>query len=132
VPRARYRASSVVVGKRLCLFGGHDGSRHLNDVHLYRSTDLVWIASLVETRFRLAGRLFLILSNLAGVMPACARRGTQPCCSKIRSAIPCARHDLTSISTGDKALHRFLVTVMSQLCMEITRCSSLEAAPEAQ
>ena len=35
VPRARYRATCVVHSACMYLFGGHDGTRHLNDVHVY-------------------------------------------------------------------------------------------------
>ena len=35
VPRARYRATCVVHSGCMYLFGGHDGTRHLNDVHVF-------------------------------------------------------------------------------------------------
>ena len=35
VPRARYRATCVVHAGCMYLFGGHDGTRHLNDVHVF-------------------------------------------------------------------------------------------------
>ncbi|DAZ95611.1 TPA: hypothetical protein N0F65_000094 [Lagenidium giganteum] len=42
VPRPRYR-SSLVVHKHSCiLFGGHDGSRHLNDVHVFNFSLRSW------------------------------------------------------------------------------------------
>lgn len=42
VPRPRYRSSLVVHNHTCVLFGGHDGSRHLNDVHVYDFDTRVW------------------------------------------------------------------------------------------
>ncbi|KAK1947197.1 Leucine-zipper-like transcriptional regulator 1 [Phytophthora citrophthora] len=42
VPRPRYRSSLVVHNRTCVLFGGHDGSRHLNDVHVYDFDTRVW------------------------------------------------------------------------------------------
>uniref|UniRef100_A0A7S2R715 BTB domain-containing protein n=1 Tax=Mucochytrium quahogii TaxID=96639 RepID=A0A7S2R715_9STRA len=41
-PQARYRASCVAHGDNMYLFGGHDGSRHLNDVHIFSWTLKSW------------------------------------------------------------------------------------------
>ena len=35
VPRARYRASLVAHQSTCILFGGHDGSKHLKDTHIF-------------------------------------------------------------------------------------------------
>ena len=42
VPRARYRATCVVHHHSMYLFGGHDGTRHLNDVHTFDFDQRVW------------------------------------------------------------------------------------------
>lgn len=42
VPRARYRATCVVHQYSMYLFGGHDGTRHLNDVHTFDFDQRVW------------------------------------------------------------------------------------------
>lgn len=45
-PRARYRATAVVHENTdsLLLFGGHDGTRHLNDTHVYDFRSKAWSA----------------------------------------------------------------------------------------
>ena len=44
-PRARYRATCVVHEKSrtMILFGGHDGSRHLSDTHVFHFDTQTWI-----------------------------------------------------------------------------------------
>lgn len=42
IPRARYRASLNVFEKSCILFGGHDGAKHLNDVHVFQFETSVW------------------------------------------------------------------------------------------
>ena len=44
-PRARYRATCVVHEPSHCmlLFGGHDGSRHLADTHMFDFENKVWL-----------------------------------------------------------------------------------------
>ena len=42
VPRARYRATCVVHDQAMYLFGGHDGTRHLNDVHVFDFGTRAW------------------------------------------------------------------------------------------
>jgi len=39
VPKARYRSTCVVAGRKMVLFGGHDGTKHLNDTHLFDFED---------------------------------------------------------------------------------------------
>lgn len=41
-PRARYRASSVVYKDKLILYGGHDGTRHIPDIHFFDFTTRSW------------------------------------------------------------------------------------------
>ena len=48
VPRARYRTSCVVNRKKMYLFGGHDGSRHLNDVHVFSFDTQSWATMKTE------------------------------------------------------------------------------------
>lgn len=47
-PRARYRATTVVSNSQMILFGGHDGTRHLNDIHVLDLDSLQWSAPAVE------------------------------------------------------------------------------------
>ncbi|OQR97124.1 hypothetical protein ACHHYP_20629 [Achlya hypogyna] len=47
-PRPRYRASLVTHKSTCILFGGHDGSRHLNDVHIFNFALRSWSMLLVE------------------------------------------------------------------------------------
>ena len=42
MPRCRYRASCVVHKDQMIMFGGHDGSRHLNDTNIYNFLTSVW------------------------------------------------------------------------------------------
>lgn len=46
-PRERYRATTVVHQKYLILYGGHDGTRHLNDTYILDLDAKLW--SLLET-----------------------------------------------------------------------------------
>lgn len=41
-PRARYRATTVVHKDLIILFGGHDGTRHLNDTFTFDITTNTW------------------------------------------------------------------------------------------
>lgn len=41
-PRARYRATTVVHKNLLILYGGHDGTRHLSDTHIFDIVNRVW------------------------------------------------------------------------------------------
>ena len=41
--RARYRATCVVHEHNMYLFGGHDGTRHLNDVHVFDFNERTWM-----------------------------------------------------------------------------------------
>ncbi|MGK3739686.1 MAG: hypothetical protein ACI8RD_014480 [Bacillariaceae sp.] len=41
-PRARYRATTVVYKNLLILYGGHDGTRHLSDTHIFDIVNRVW------------------------------------------------------------------------------------------
>lgn len=41
-PRARYRATTVVHKNLMILFGGHDGTRHLNDTFTFDLENKVW------------------------------------------------------------------------------------------
>lgn len=43
-PRARYRATTVVHKDTMILFGGHDGTRHLNDTYLFDLHTKTWSA----------------------------------------------------------------------------------------
>ena len=47
-PRARYRATIVVHKAHIILYGGHDGSRHLNDTHVFDIENCVWSPLLTE------------------------------------------------------------------------------------
>jgi hypothetical protein len=42
LPRARYRATVCVRENLLFLFGGHDGTKHLNDVNLFNFDKRQW------------------------------------------------------------------------------------------
>ena len=42
VPRARYRATCVVHSGCMVVFGGHDGTRHLNDVYSFDFAASIW------------------------------------------------------------------------------------------
>ena len=41
-PRARYRSTACVRSDTMILFGGHDGTRHLADVHLFDFVNRAW------------------------------------------------------------------------------------------
>jgi hypothetical protein len=41
-PRARYRSTACVRRDTMILFGGHDGTRHLADVHLFDFVNMTW------------------------------------------------------------------------------------------
>lgn len=41
-PRARYRSTACVQRDMMILFGGHDGTRHLADVHLFDFVNQAW------------------------------------------------------------------------------------------
>ncbi len=41
-PRARYRSTACVYRDMMILFGGHDGTRHLADVHLFDFVNQAW------------------------------------------------------------------------------------------
>ncbi|KAF4701307.1 hypothetical protein FOZ62_017335, partial [Perkinsus olseni] len=45
-PRARYRTSAVVHKDSMLVFGGHDGSKHLNDFYMFDFFTSTW--ALVE------------------------------------------------------------------------------------
>ena len=47
VPKARYRSSAVTYGDRMFVFGGHDGTRHLEDLHSFDFSSQSW--TLVQT-----------------------------------------------------------------------------------
>lgn len=42
LPRARYRSTCVTYDRSMYVFGGHDGTRHLNDVHCYDFVGRMW------------------------------------------------------------------------------------------
>ena len=48
VPRARYRSTCAVQGRSMVLFGGHDGTRHLNDCHVFDFEERSWAALATE------------------------------------------------------------------------------------
>jgi len=47
-PRARYRATCVVIKQYMILYGGHDGTRHLNDVHVFDFEHVCWSSLLIN------------------------------------------------------------------------------------
>ena len=47
-PRARYRATTVVHKDLMILYGGHDGTRHLSDCHVFDISSRSWSALVTE------------------------------------------------------------------------------------
>jgi hypothetical protein len=47
-PRARYRATAVTYLNCLILHGGHDGTRHLSDTHVFDFDTRTWSALITE------------------------------------------------------------------------------------
>ena len=47
-PRARYRATTVVHKNYIILYGGHDGTRHLSDTHIFDIENRVWSPLVTE------------------------------------------------------------------------------------
>ena len=47
-PRARYRATTVVHKNFIILYGGHDGTRHLSDTHIFDIENRVWSPLVTE------------------------------------------------------------------------------------
>jgi Kelch motif len=47
-PKARYRATAVVFRNTMILYGGHDGTRHLSDTHIFDLENQVWSSLLTE------------------------------------------------------------------------------------
>lgn len=47
-PRARYRATLSTVRNLLVLFGGHEGTRHMNDTHVFDVETRIWSALVTE------------------------------------------------------------------------------------
>ena len=47
-PRARYRATTVVHKNYIILYGGHDGTRHLSDTHIFDKENRVWSPLVTE------------------------------------------------------------------------------------
>jgi leucine-zipper-like transcriptional regulator 1 len=47
-PKARYRATAVVWKNSMILYGGHDGTRHLSDTHIFDLETRVWSSLLTE------------------------------------------------------------------------------------
>ena len=47
-PRARYRATCVILKNLMILFGGHDGTRHLADTHVFHFETRTWSALVGE------------------------------------------------------------------------------------
>ena len=47
-PRARYRATTVVHRNHIILMGGHDGTRHLSDTHIFDIENRVWSPLVTE------------------------------------------------------------------------------------
>lgn len=53
VPRARYRGTCVVFENVMILHGGHDGSRHLQDTHIFDFVTKTWSALETTGNFEL-------------------------------------------------------------------------------
>jgi leucine-zipper-like transcriptional regulator 1 len=47
-PRARYRATCVVHENQMILFGGHDGTRHLSDTHVFDFETRIWTSLVTD------------------------------------------------------------------------------------
>jgi len=62
-PKSRYRTSTTVYKDMMFLFGGHDGSRQLNDFYIFNFTSYRWTAVETETSLTPSSRDSHILVN---------------------------------------------------------------------